>query len=44
LKVQLEPGLEEALRVLLGVELALDLDLGAEAEERIPVVVLIHFD
>jgi len=31
-KVQLAVGLEEALRVLLGAELALDLDLDPEAE------------
>ena len=42
MKVQLAVGLEEALRVLLGAELALDLE--AEAEGRTLVVVLVHYD
>jgi len=41
-KVQLAVGLAEVLRVLLGAELALDLE--AEAEGRTLVVVLARFD
>jgi len=44
LKVQLEAELEGVLRVLLGAELALGLDLEVEAEGRTLVVVLIHSD
>jgi len=40
-KVQLAVGLEEALRFLLGAELALDLE--AEAEGQTLVVFLVRF-
>jgi hypothetical protein len=42
LKVQLEAELEGVLRVLLGAELALDLEEGVEV--RTLVVVLVRFD
>lgn len=43
MKVQLELGLEGALRVLLGAELVPVLDLEEEAEARTLVVVLVRF-
>jgi hypothetical protein len=43
LKVQLEAGLEAAMKIRLGAELALALDPEAEAEGRTLVVVLVRF-